>query len=372
MRSIAYNRSSFGRVIGIREALLEKAAVEKYEVDGKPGVWRRVGNANVFFPDDGSPAIGMPTFANGDPDVEDPKVKKKSKGGSSKYALRGTQLPNDVQKRLKQLKVRNIPNAEIPVGDIKYDLSPKGIHERAVISWRENGVLKHGYTPQFHEKNARKKWDRVRRFEGRVPKIISKLSSEIGKKHGTTKHQGAMIAMIIAKTGLRPGSEKSVDERGRYGVSTLRKEHVSIDGDKVSIDFIGKAGEQNRAEIKDPAIAKSLSQYIGESRDGSIFPDGDRAARAAHKLLPSGMKLKDLRTIMGTKIARDALKEVSIPKPTGNEKKDKRELLRALNDASDIVAGKLNNTKAVAKGHYIHPEVFEAWIDENGYSYLSQ
>lgn len=41
-----------------REYLMEAGG--EYEVNGKKGVWRRVANHNIFFPDDGSDPIGIP------------------------------------------------------------------------------------------------------------------------------------------------------------------------------------------------------------------------------------------------------------------------------------------------------------------------
>lgn len=359
--------SRLHRVIDIRNRLLEKADSSRDEIDGQPGVWRRVGNSNVFFSDSGDSPVGMPTFDDGKPEV-----KPHGDDKASKYARRGAQLPDAVQAKLKELKVQNIPNANIPLADIQCNLDPEGIHDRAVISWREKGVVKHGYTPQFHERNAKRKWDRVRRFEDKVPGAVKKLSMVMRGEHGTIKHQGATIAMIIAKTGLRPGSSKSVDEQDRHGVSTLKKNHVTVEGGRVSIAFVGKTGKNNKATINSPIVARALKRYISESKGGFLFPAGDRATREARRMLPTGMKLKDFRTILGTQVAREALDSISMPSPTGEEKKDKRALSKALNRASDIVAERLNNTKDVTKGHYIHPEVFGQWIRDNGYSYLER
>jgi len=41
-----------------RGYLVEQAG--EAEVNGKRGVWRRVANHNVFFPDDGSDPVGLP------------------------------------------------------------------------------------------------------------------------------------------------------------------------------------------------------------------------------------------------------------------------------------------------------------------------
>jgi DNA topoisomerase IB len=79
-------------------------------------------------------------------------------------------------------------------------------------------------------------------------------------------------------------------------------------------------------------------------------------------MLPGKMKLKDLRTIHGTQVAVRSLKDVIQPPPlTGNKKKDKALLQKALRKASVAVAAKLNNTPSVAATSYVHPDVFKDW-----------
>ena len=40
--------------------IVEETSDGKVEFKGKQGVWRRVANHNIFFPDDGSDPIGIP------------------------------------------------------------------------------------------------------------------------------------------------------------------------------------------------------------------------------------------------------------------------------------------------------------------------
>ena len=53
---------------------------------------------------------------------------------------------------------------------------------------------------------------------------------------------------------------------------------------------------------------------------------------------------------------------IATPPPlTGDAKKDKRLLAKAILSASKEVADVLNNTASVSKKNYIHPEVFKNW-----------
>ena len=95
---------------------------------------------------------------------------------------------------------------------------------------------------------------------------------------------------------------------------------------------------------------------------------GSTVVADARKLLPGGMLLKDMRTINATQEAMRVLDSVVTPPPlTGNSAKDKRLLAKSLLEASRTVADKLNNSPAVARSSYVHPEVFRKWaIDRAG------
>lgn len=285
--------------------------------------------------------------------VAEPVKQEKKK---EKKAPPGSQLPEKIQAKLKELGIGKLPQSDIPANTIETDFSDPG--NKAVIRWKDDaGRYQSGYTPEFHEKNAAKKWEMIGKHRDRLPKVQSELKKKLSSAEpGSSEHQGLLIAAIIAETGLRPGSAKSLD--GRYGVSTLLAEHVKIDGDKVSFSFVGKQGKDNTAELTSAEIAKAVSGY---KKKGALF-SGKALKAARQSAKEQGLKLKDFRTIIATNKAEKALASVATPPPlTGDVKKDKRLLAKAMLTASKQVAEILNNSPAVAAKNYIHPEVFKTW-----------
>lgn len=280
----------------------------------------------------------------------------------------GSQLHHEVQARLKHLGVGKLPQADIPAEDITVNLEGSDIHSRAVITWRDSkGRYQSGYTPQFHQANAQKKWERVQRFREQAPEIIKQLHTRIAEEeHGTIRHQGATIAAVVALTGLRPGSEVSLKHAGHRGVSTLHAEDVSFHDDgTAALNFIGKAGKRNTATISSPEVVRALRAYVRRADGGRLFRSTARTA--ACRELPTGMKLKDFRTIKAAETAAHGLAAMDEPPPlTGNNKKDKRLLAKALRTVSTAVSDVLNNTPAVARASYIPPRVFNAWARDVG------
>lgn len=282
-----------------------------------------------------------------------------------KKAPPGSQLHPDHLARLKALGVTKLPPAEATEIEVKAD--GEDVHDRAVAKWKDaKGRVQSAYTPEFHAKNAQEKWRRVEQWAPKRGHIVNDLHTRVRKgTPGSVEHAGALAALIIAKTGLRPGGAAG-GEDDHFGVTTLKGSHVNVDGARVAFDYIGKSGKRNRAEVDDPTVASAVSAYKEKAGDGDLFPAGTLAA--AREAIPSGMKLKDFRTIKATEAAQAWFASFEGPPPpvTGDAKKDGKAAAKALASASDVVAHMLNNTRAVAKSSYIHPQVFEAWAERVG------
>ena len=323
-------------------------------------------------PEDGKNAKKKKEFiipVNGGSDTETSTYSSDDK--KNKKALPGTQLPHEVLKKLLDLKVSKLPQGTIPASDVRVDLDGN-VDTHAIISWKDvKGKIQQGYTPTFHENNAKKKWERIVKFQGNIPSLKSKFDNIVNnQKPGVPLHQAALIAGIIAESGLRPGNMSSVKNHEHYGISTLKKKHVRVDGDTISLEFVGKSGKTNVTEITNPSLAKAMKSYAdSKDYDDHLFNPG-MAKNMAAGLLDKGMKLKDLRTIKASSTARELINAVALPPPlTGNEKKDKKLLARAMNDVSGKIAGILNNTPAIARASYIHPDIFMKWaVDVAGAS----
>ena len=314
----------------------------------------------------GGPYIGKRGGKWADPQHKIPwkaataKKRSKVKPPKAKRAVPGSQLSPDDQARLKSLGVTKLPEASIPADAIRLDFTSP--NTKAVIKWKDTaGRGQSGYTPEFHAKNAEKKWGRVLEFRKKGPAIIRGLQRSLKQaKPGSLEHQSLLVANIVALTGLRPGSVSM--KAGNHGVSTLTPNHIKIDGNKVEFDFIGKQTKRNEATIRNKVVAEALQPYMkgGNKKNKAMFTKA--ALKGARATLPKGLYLKDFRTIKATDAAMEHLNNVVVPPPlTGNRKKDKRLLAKSLRDASIKVAKMLNNTPSVARSTYIHPAVFREW-----------
>jgi len=81
-----------------------------------------------------------------------------------------------------------------------------------------------------------------------------------------------------------------------------------------------------------------------------------------------GFKLKDMRTYVACSLAKDVLFGDKTPPPPlpKNKNEIKKLIADKMTNVCEIVAQKLNNSAAMARSSYIHPQIFQNWLVKLG------
>lgn len=269
--------------------------------------------------------------------------------------------------------VGTFPPAGVPVSDIHIATGTKEeLQYKAIMQWAQktkSGRVSHQYryTQDFHDRNAAEKFNRVLKVEPYVEKAKAKLAQRMADtKLNRKERDAAAIASIIAETGLRPTDGDASVKHGHYGIASLRAKHLTDTGSAIKLSFVGKEGVRNRTVVRDPANVAYLRDKLAANRD-QLWDAGSTSAGQVLREVsmevggPSDVKLKDLRTVKATQVARKVAGSYKLPKLTGNRKKDAKAIVLAIKEVSAKVAKVLNNTPAQAKSSYIHPEIFRPW-----------
>jgi len=164
----------------------------------------------------------------------------------------------------------------------------------------------------------------------------------------------AQIMSLIMATGIRPGSDTDTGaEKQAYGATTLEGRHVVKMTNIVRLRFVGKKGVDLDIPIFDNDIAEMLlKKKAAAGSRGRIFNVSDSQLRDYVKTLDGGgFKTKDFRTLKGTAVAMEEIK---------NHKKAKNitQYKKSVKAISKKVAAVLGNTPAIALKSYINPFVF--------------
>lgn len=236
----------------------------------------------------------------------------------------------------------------VPPGWHDIVLNPPG-SERIVYGKDEKGRVVSSYTDEFRNRNKDTKFNRVRAFAEVHDSMMKRVNEDFDK------HDEAKVLYLINKTGFRVGGRGDTKaDVLAYGASTLKPEHIRINGDAVEFIFTGKKGVSQDHIITDAKLARMLKGRMGQEQ---IFNTNDDKVRQYLKTIdPTGKNflVKDLRTYVATSEAAIMIK--SMKRPT-NEK----ELKEYKKAVAQRVSAKLGNRWQESLKSYIDPAVFHVW-----------
>ena len=89
-------------------------------------------------------------------------------------------------------------------------------------------------------------------------KIMNSVKKDLYSEGDTKEKQIAMALMLVVDCGIRIGQEKYKNENDKFGATTLESRHVKVNGDTVSVDFIGKKGVQNKSKMRSKRLSRNL------------------------------------------------------------------------------------------------------------------
>jgi DNA topoisomerase-1 len=168
----------------------------------------------------------------------------------------------------------------------------------------------------------------------------------------------AVMLRVVDCCGLRAGSEVYAEENDSFGLSTLARRHVAVKRSTVRFCFPAKSGRQAVAELDDARVARVVRQLSERPRRRLFTVDGtplsaDDVNERLDALSSCRVTLKDFRTWRGSVVAFRQLR--------ANLSSEDRE--EVVIEAIDAAAEALGNTRAVARAHYVHPRVIDAYLD---------
>jgi DNA topoisomerase-1 len=218
----------------------------------------------------------------------------------------------------------------------------------------------------YHESHTRaqqrKKFQRLIAFGESLPKLRATVARDL-KLPGLPKERVmAAILRILSMSYLRPGSEIYANENGSYGIATLRPRHLAVRADRITFEFLGKSGQNQRREIRDPLVAATLKELL-KYPNRRVFkytgPDGKfvnvtRPAinRYIKQVMGRSFSAKDFRTWAGTIVCACALARSQAANPLDGT---------ALASAIEETAATLGNTPTVSRDSYVCPAVITSF-----------
>jgi DNA topoisomerase-1 len=226
------------------------------------------------------------------------------------------------------------------------------------------GRKQYRYHDRWRERRDAEKFNSMLRFARSLSKLRRQVAKDLARDGMPREKALACAVRLLDRGFFRIGSEDYAEENDTYGIATMKKRHVSVDGDEVSFDYEAKGGKRRLQTIADPEVAevvRKLKQRRGGIDELLAYKVGNRwvdvKSADINRYVKQGaggdFSAKDFRTWSGTVLAAVAL-AVSGP-ARGTKASRKRAKARAVNE----VARYLGNTPTVARTSYIDPRVFD-------------
>ena len=222
------------------------------------------------------------------------------------------------------------------------------------------------YHPSFRAQQEQAKFDGLISFAERLPDLRAAMSEHMDNDALDRERVSAIATRLINHGWFRVGTERYAQESKTFGITTLRKNHVSVRGHRIAFDFRGKHKSVVRTTVVDAELADAIKELLAQPRGSRLFRyewDGGLCALTGARLndyvrahLGEEFTAKDFRTWGGTLLAAIALAERG-PSETETEAK------RALTAVMRRVGKELGNTPAVARSSYVSPAVIDQYLD---------
>jgi DNA topoisomerase-1 len=230
------------------------------------------------------------------------------------------------------------------------------------------GRKQYRYHPDWSAHAAETKFERLPDFARALPKLRRKVEADLGTRGVTRDKVLATAVRLLEISLIRVGNAEYAKQNRSYGLTTLHKRHLDVDGIAMTFAFKGKSGVDHEVKVRDRRLAtvvRSLRELPGQQlfkyrdADGTLCPitsdDVNAYIRAA---MGEQFSAKDFRTWAGTVSAARALRDMEPPaSPT--------EAKRRITTCVKAVAGLLGNTPTVCRSSYIHPAVFDLYEKGN-------
>ncbi|MFL5878442.1 MAG: DNA topoisomerase IB [Solirubrobacteraceae bacterium] len=233
------------------------------------------------------------------------------------------------------------------------------------------GRKQYRYHDAWRARRDRQKFEEMLEFARALPRLRRRVARDLRavQDGGVTRERVlACAARLLDRGFFRIGSESYAEGNGSYGLATIRKEHVRLNGDDIVFDYPSKSGRRRVQAVADPDVREvvaALKRRRGEADGLLAYREGRRWVEVRsddiNEYLKASARLdtvsaKDFRTWNGTVLAAMALarREGRVSSKTARK--------RAITAAVREVAVFLGNTPAVARSSYIDPRVFDRFL----------
>jgi DNA topoisomerase-1 len=263
-------------------------------------------------------------------------------------------------------KLERIESLVIPPAWKDVWISPRPGAKLQATGVDSAGRTQYLYHPAYRARQEQEKYDKLIRFAERLPDLRAAMAKHHDDQELTCEWTSAGALRLIDLRWFRVGSDRYAKKHRTFGITTLRKTHVAVRGNRVTFKYRGKQRALIHTAIVDDELADAIRVLRNLEGGPRLFRyrTGDEiynlTARKLNEYVQEYMgdefTAKYFRTWGGTLTAAINLAERGIPETETEGKRAVAAVMRA-------VGQKLGNTPAVARTSYVSPAVVDQYLD---------
>ena len=226
------------------------------------------------------------------------------------------------------------------------------------------GRKQYRYHPSYREARDQSKFRRMLEFSEALPLLRERVERDLRGTDLGRRQLLATVVRLLDRTLIRVGNDEYARENQSFGLTTLRRRHVQVEGDRLRFAFRGKSGVEHSISVADPRLARIIQrcqdlpgqemfQYLGADKKRQTVSSDD-VNGYLREASDRDVTAKDFRTWGGTMLAAVELRAMGAP---ASRREADRNIIRAI----DAVAERLGNTRAVCRKYYVHPALLHAY-----------
>lgn len=297
-----------------------------------------------------------------------PGITRKRKGKNFIYIFNGKQVKDEYL----LLRIRRLV---IPPAWENVWICPNENGHLQVTGFDALRRKQYKYHPAWNALRNQSKFSNLLSFGENLPSMRRRLEKDIATQGLPLNKVLATVVSLMQCTCIRIGNSMYEKLYGSFGLTTLKDQHVKINGNEMKFSFKGKKGVYHNIKLKSKRLARIVQQcrdIPGKELFQYYDDDGNR------KTIDSGMvnayikdisgahfTAKDFRTWAGSLHALEAFEKIGIADTITATKKN---IITAL----DMVAEQLGNTRTVCKKYYVHPVIIDHYTNNTLTKYLDK
>lgn len=261
--------------------------------------------------------------------------------------------------------LKRIQSLAIPPAWTDVRIAPRATDKVQAVGKDAAGRKQYRYSSDYVASRTRGKYRRITRFADVLPRL-RRVTNEHLQQEGLGRERVlATVVRLMTRAYFRVGSERYAVQNKTFGIATLQKRHLRVEGNNLVFRYAGKGRIDQRRVVADTPLVEIIEELLKlpgrrlfryRDEEGKLQNVTSRDVnRYIKEILGERYTSKDIRTWGGTLRAATILADIG-------EAESRREAEKNIVLTCKLVATELGNTPAVCRSAYIHPDVLDGYL----------